>query len=40
MVHPVALGEGKRIFNRRTNLDLRSAKTYRSGVTRLIYRPR
>jgi dihydrofolate reductase len=40
MMHPVALGEGKRIFNRRTNLDLHSAKTYRSGVTRLIYRPR
>jgi dihydrofolate reductase len=40
MMHPVALGEGKRIFNRRTDLDLHSAKTYRSGVTRLIYRPR
>jgi dihydrofolate reductase len=40
MMHPVALGEGKRIFNRRTNLDLHSAKTYSSGVTRLIYRPR
>lgn len=40
MMHPVALGEGRRIFNRRTNLDLHSAKTYRSGVTRLIYRPR
>jgi dihydrofolate reductase len=40
MMHPVALGEGKRIFNHRTNLDLHSAKTYSSGVTRLIYRPR
>jgi dihydrofolate reductase len=40
MTHPVALGEGKRIFTRRTDLDLYSAKAYRSGVTRLIYRPR
>jgi dihydrofolate reductase len=40
MMHPVALGEGQRIFSRRTDLDLHSAKAYRSGVTRLIYRPR
>lgn len=40
MLHPVALGEGKRIFAGRAELDLRSAKTYPSGVTRLIYRPR
>jgi dihydrofolate reductase len=40
MLHPVALGDGKRIFTGRTELDLRSAKTYPSGVTRLIYRPR
>lgn len=40
MVHPVALGEGKRVFTRRTDLSLESAKVYRSGVTRLIYRPR
>jgi dihydrofolate reductase len=40
MMHPVALGDGQRMFSRRTDLDLRSAKTYRSGVTRLIYKPR
>ena len=40
MMHPVALGEGKRVFTHRTDLDLKSAKTYPSGVTRLIYRPR
>jgi dihydrofolate reductase len=40
MMHPVALGDGKRIFTRRTALSLQSAKTYPSGVTRLVYRPR
>ena len=40
MMHPVALGEGKRIFTHRTDLSLSGAKTYPSGVTRLIYRPR
>lgn len=40
MMHPVALGEGQRVFTQRTDLSLQSAKAYRSGVTRLIYRPR
>lgn len=40
MVHPVAIGEGKRLFTRRTNLALVDAKSYDNGVTRLRYRPR
>ena len=38
-VHPVALGEGQRIFTGRTSLDLVSAKTYPSGLVRATYRP-
>ena len=38
-VHPVTLGDGKRVFTGRTGLELISAKTYRSGVTRASYRP-
>jgi dihydrofolate reductase len=40
MVHPVALGEGQRVFTQRTDLRLQGAKAYESGVTRLTYRPR
>ena len=40
MVHPVALGEGQRVFTRRTEFSLEDVKAYRSGVTRLVYRPR
>jgi dihydrofolate reductase len=38
-VHPVTLGDGKRVFTGRTGLELISAKTYRSGVVRASYRP-
>ena len=38
-VHPVTLGDGKRVFTGRTSLELISAKTYRSGVVRASYRP-
>ena len=40
MVHPVAIGYGKRIFTNRVSLELVSAKTYKSGVMRVCYRPR
>lgn len=40
MVHPVAIGEGQRIFTGRTDLTLTDAKAYPSGITRLTYRPR
>lgn len=40
MVHPVALGEGQRVFTHRTDLALHGTKAYASGVTRLTYRPR
>jgi dihydrofolate reductase len=38
-VHPVALGRGKRVFNGKAGLELIDAKTYRSGVIRVRYRP-
>jgi dihydrofolate reductase len=38
-VHPVALGNGKRVFTGRAVLELTGAKTYRSGVIRARYRP-
>ncbi len=40
MLHPVALGEGQRVFTSRTDLQLVCAKAYECGVTRLVYRPR
>ena len=40
MVHPVAIGNGKRIFMNRVSLELVSAKMYKSGVMRVCYRPR
>lgn len=40
MVHPVALGEGQRVFTSQTDLRLVSAKPYECGVTRVVYRPR
>ncbi len=40
MVHPVAIGNGKRVFMDRVNLELVSAKTYKSGVMRVCYRSR
>jgi dihydrofolate reductase len=39
MVHPVAIGNGQRVFTDKVNLELVSAKTYQSGVMRLCYRP-
>jgi dihydrofolate reductase len=39
MVHPVAIGNGQRIFIDRVNLELVSTKTYKSGVMRVCYRP-
>ena len=39
MVHPVAIGNGKRVFTDRVNLKLVSAKTYTSGVMRVCYQP-
>jgi dihydrofolate reductase len=38
MVHPVAVGNGQRIFTNRVNLELVSTKTYNSGVMRVCYR--
>lgn len=38
MVHPVAIGNGQRVFTGKVNLELVSAKTYPSGVMRVIYR--
>lgn len=40
MVHPVAIGNGQRVFTDRTNLMLVNAKTYPSGVMRVCYRQR
>ena len=39
-VHPVAIGQGQRVFTDKTNLELVSAKTYSSGAMRVCYRPR
>ena len=39
MVHPVAIGDGQRVFRDRVNLELVSAKAYQSGVIRVCYRP-
>lgn len=40
MVHPVAIGDGKRLFTSKVDLELVSAKAYASGVVRIRYRPR
>src|SRR5258707_9851980 len=39
-VHPIAIGNGKRLFTTRVDLELLSAKTYPTGVMRVSYRPR
>ncbi len=39
MVHPVAIGNGQRVFTDRVNLELVSVKTYTSGVMRVCYWP-
>jgi dihydrofolate reductase len=40
MVHPVVIGEGQSVFTDRVDLELVDAKTYKSGVVRMTYRPR
>jgi dihydrofolate reductase len=40
MVHPVAIGEGKRLFTQRTPLQLLGAKPYSNGVVQVRYRHR
>ena len=39
-VHPVAIGNGKRLFTSKVNLELVSTKTYKSGIMHVCYRPR
>ena len=39
LVHPVALGSGRALFETKTDLELISAKMYASGVVRLRYQP-
>jgi dihydrofolate reductase len=39
MVHPVAIGNGQRVFTEKVNLELINTKTYKSGVMRVCYRP-
>jgi dihydrofolate reductase len=39
MVHPVVLGNGKRIFSSKAGLELKSVKAYRSGVMQVRYQP-
>ncbi|MDA4130618.1 MAG: dihydrofolate reductase family protein [Thaumarchaeota archaeon] len=38
MVHPVAIGEGKRLFTSRVKLELVNSKAYKSGVVQMRYR--
>jgi dihydrofolate reductase len=40
MVHPVAIGEGQRLFTTKVQLELVNSKAYRSGVVQMRYRPR
>jgi dihydrofolate reductase len=40
MVHPVTIGNGKRVFTNKTNLELVNVKTYQSGVMRICYKSR
>jgi len=40
MVHPVALGNGKRLFTSKVNLEMISAKTFKTEIMRVCYRPR
>jgi dihydrofolate reductase len=40
LVHPIAIGNGKRLFTGKVNLELVSTKTYNSGIMRVCYRPR
>jgi dihydrofolate reductase len=40
MVHPIAIGDGRPLFTRKTALHLVSATQYENGVVRMCYRPR
>jgi dihydrofolate reductase len=40
LVHPVAIGNGKRLFTSKVDLELISTKTYKSGIMRVCYNPR
>lgn len=39
MVHPVAIGDGERLFTSKVKLELVSSKAYESGVVQMRYRP-
>jgi dihydrofolate reductase len=39
LIEPVALGTGQRLFDTRTSLKTIATKTYKCGITRLIYHP-
>jgi len=39
MMHPIAIGEGKRLFTSKIKLELVSSKAYKSGVIQIRYRP-
>ncbi len=40
VVHPVAIGNGKRLFTTKVDLELVSEKTYKSGIKRFRFHPR
>jgi dihydrofolate reductase len=40
MMHPIAIGDGKRLFTQRVSLEVVKTKRYSSGVMFLCYRPR
>jgi dihydrofolate reductase len=40
MVHPITIGNGKRVFTTKVSLDLVSTKVYKSGIMRVCYKPR
>jgi len=40
VIHPVAIGNGKRLFTSKVNLELVSSKVYHSGVIRVCYHPK
>ena len=40
MVHPIAIGAGRPLFTKRTELELTRKKAYRTGVMQVRFRPR
>jgi dihydrofolate reductase len=38
-VHPVVIGDGKKLFTNRIELELTSVKPYKAGVVQMRYRP-